>query len=56
MGNSPDQAPGPGRPVVLIPAPPGLWWVLLGALVAVLAPLFGFLIGTILMSQRIPLP
>lgn len=37
----------PGRPVVLEPTPPGLWRALLGAAVAVLAPLFGFLVGGI---------
>lgn len=35
----------PGRPVVLVPTPPGLWMVLLGVFVAMLAPLFGFLWG-----------
>lgn len=34
-----------GRPVVLEPTPPGLWRALLGTAVAVLAPLFGFLVG-----------
>lgn len=38
----------PGQRVVLEPVPPGLWLVLIGAVVAVLAPLFGFLIGTAL--------
>lgn len=37
--------PSAGRPVVLEPTPPGFWRTLLGAGVAVLAPLFGFLIG-----------
>lgn len=37
--------PPPGRPVELTPAPRGLWMVLLGASVAGLAPLFGFLVG-----------
>lgn len=40
-----DDAPAPGRPVVLEPTPPGLWRALLGGSVAVLAPLFGFLVG-----------
>lgn len=35
----------PGRPVVLLPNPPGLWRTLLGSAVAALGPLFGFLIG-----------
>lgn len=51
MDSSDDRAPEPGRPIDLTPAPPGLWWVLLGAMVAVLAPLFGFLIGTILIGD-----
>ncbi|MDX1883251.1 hypothetical protein [Mycolicibacterium sp. 120270] len=37
--------PGVGRPVVLEPTPPGMWRALLGAAVAVLAPLLGFLVG-----------
>lgn len=37
--------PSPGRRIVLEPTPPGLWAVLLGASVAALAPLGGFLIG-----------
>lgn len=36
----------PGRPVRLVPTPPGLWRVLLGAVVALLAPFFGILIGS----------
>ncbi|WP_460359442.1 hypothetical protein [Mycobacterium sp. ZZG] len=36
-----------GRPVVLEPTPPGMWRVLLGGAVAVLAPLLGFLVGSI---------
>ena len=39
------DAPEAGRPVVLEPTPPGLWRALLGTAVAVLAPLFGFLVG-----------
>lgn len=35
----------PGRPVVLVPTPPGLWRLLLGIAVAALAPLLGFLWG-----------
>ncbi|KUI22760.1 hypothetical protein AU193_10710 [Mycobacterium sp. GA-1285] len=42
-----DVAPDDGRPVVLEPTPPGLWRALLGTAVAVLAPLFGFLVGGI---------
>lgn len=36
----------PGRPVHLVPTPPGLWRVLLGVVVALLAPFFGILIGS----------
>ena len=35
----------PGRPVVLVPTPPGFWPLLLGVAVAALAPLLGFLWG-----------
>ena len=37
-----------GRPVRLVPTPPGFWMTVLGAVTAGLAPLFGFLIGTII--------
>ena len=39
--------PEPGRPVVLEPTPRGMWRMLLGVALAVLAPLFGFLVGSI---------
>ncbi len=38
--------PPPGRPVVLEAAPRGLWPTLIGAVLALLAPMFGFLVGT----------
>ncbi|MBK7821031.1 MAG: hypothetical protein IPJ61_08125 [Tessaracoccus sp.] len=38
----------PGRPVRLIPAPPGFWMTLLGVATAAIAPLFGFLIGSMM--------
>lgn len=41
----------PGRPVRLEPTPPGFWRVMLGAVVAVLAPLFGILVGTSVGAQ-----
>lgn len=51
------SAPAPGRPVVLKPAPPGLWMVLVGCGVAGLAPLFGFLVGsTVGPDFNAPLP
>ena len=37
-----------GRHIRLEPLAPGLWGVILGVVLAGLAPLFGFLIGTIL--------
>ncbi|MEO3761036.1 hypothetical protein ABGB19_22475 [Mycobacterium sp. B14F4] len=40
-----EDAPEVGRPVVLEPTPPGTWRALLGTAVAVLGPLFGFLVG-----------
>ncbi len=43
---SPTTTPPPGRPVVLESAPRGLWPTLIGAVMALLAPLFGFLIGS----------
>jgi len=42
-----DPAP-PGRPVVLVPTPPGFWMAILGVCMAAISPLFGFLVGTIL--------
>lgn len=42
-----DDTPAPpGRPVRLEPTPPGFWRVVIGALVALLAPLFGILVGS----------
>ena len=37
---------GAGRPVVLVPMPPGWWMVIGGTVLAALGPLFGFLIGS----------
>jgi hypothetical protein len=48
LGTNPEK----GRPIRLTPVPPGLWLVIIGAGVTVLAPLFGFLIGTILGTER----
>lgn len=42
-----DSAP-PGRPVVLVPTPPGFWMAVIGVCMAAISPLFGFLVGTIL--------
>jgi hypothetical protein len=41
-----DLSMAPGRPVRLVPTPPGFWMTLLGVGTAVLAPLFGFLVGS----------
>lgn len=47
-----DDTPAPpGRRVRLQPTPPGFWWVLLGAVVALLAPFFGILIGSTIGSH-----
>lgn len=49
-GTTPPDAGGvaPGRDIVLKPLPPGLWWVILGAVTAALGPLGGFLVGSII--------
>ncbi|MFB9732714.1 hypothetical protein [Ornithinimicrobium kibberense] len=41
-----DTPPPPGRPVRLEPTPPGFWRAVGGAILAVLAPFFGILIGS----------
>lgn len=41
-----DRPAPPGRPVRLVPTPPGFTRVLLGAVVALLGPFFGILIGS----------
>lgn len=46
MTENPDLALAPGRPVRLVPTPRGFWMTLLGVVVAILAPLFGFLVGS----------
>lgn len=42
--------PARGRPVRLVPTAPGFWMAVLGVCVAALAPLFGFLIGSMVSS------
>jgi len=39
-----------GRQVKLTPVPPGMWLIIGGGLVAALAPMFGFLIGSVIGS------
>lgn len=46
MGESLDDVPPAGRPVRLVPTPPGFWRLVLGVVVATFAPLFGFLVGS----------
>lgn len=46
MTENQDLAVAPGRPVRLVPTPSGFWMTLLGVATAVLAPLFGFLVGS----------
>ena len=50
MTDSIDGPVQPGRPVRLAPTPPGFWRLLLGICVAALAPLFGFLGGSMIGS------
>lgn len=40
-----------GRPIELTPVPRGVWLVVLGSGVAALAPLFGFLIGSVVGTE-----
>lgn len=35
-----------GRPIRLTPVKPGVWWIILGGVIAALGPMFGFLFGT----------
>lgn len=54
--HDPNPAP-PGRRVVLQPAAPGLWAVLIGVSAAGIAPLFGFLVGVMVgPDYEAPLP
>ena len=46
MSENHDLAVVPGRPVRLVPTPPGFWLTLLGVVTAIFAPLFGFLVGS----------
>lgn len=51
MATDLDPRPEDGRPIQLTPVPPGVWLVVLGSGVSVLAPLFGFLVGSMLGDQ-----
>lgn len=46
MSEAIHDVPPPGRPVRLVPTPPGFWRLVLGLCLATFAPLFGFLIGS----------
>jgi hypothetical protein len=46
-----DPSSAEGRPIKLTPVPGGVWLVILGSGVTVLAPLFGFLIGSVLGTE-----
>lgn len=48
MSTDLDPSQESGRPIELTPVPPGVWLVIIGSGIAVLGPLFGFLIGTVL--------
>lgn len=52
MNQSQDISAPPGRPVRLVPSPPGFWTTLLGVGLAAIAPLFGFLAGSTLGSSE----
>lgn len=47
MTDSTDAPAPPGRPVRLVPTPPGFWRLVLGVCTAAFAPLFGFLLGSL---------
>ena len=55
MSTDRDLSSVQGRPIELTPVPRGVWLVILGGGVAALAPLFGFLIGSILGTEDEPL-
>lgn len=46
MSENSDLSVARGRPVRLVPTPPGFWMTVLGVGTAVIAPLFGFLVGS----------
>ncbi|GAA2533265.1 hypothetical protein [Pilimelia columellifera] len=48
MNTDLEAGPEEGRPIRLMPVPPGVWLVILGSGMMVLGPLLGFLIGTVL--------
>jgi hypothetical protein len=48
MATEPDPNSTAGRPIVLTPVPRGVWLIIIGTGVTVLAPLFGFLTGSVL--------
>lgn len=42
-----------GRPITLVPLAPGVWTVVTGCGIMVLGPLFGFLLGSVLGTNRL---
>lgn len=50
MTRSAESSTKSGRPVTLVPMPPGLWMILLGSGCAILSPLFGLLVGSTVQS------
>ncbi|MBI2244073.1 MAG: hypothetical protein HYU55_09070 [Nocardioides sp.] len=42
------QGIAPGRQIRLEPVRPGVWLIILGAVIAALGPLFGFLLGSLI--------
>lgn len=46
-----DPSAQPGRPVRLVPTLPGVWRLMLGIFIALLAPLFGILVGSSMSTQ-----
>lgn len=50
--NDAESLDGEGRQIRLVPVAPGFWTLLLGCGAIVLGPLFGFLVGSVLGTER----
>lgn len=48
MSTEPEPGIAPGRQIRLEPVRPGIWLIILGAVIAALGPLFGFLVGSMI--------